>query len=51
MIISTEAVGLNTSGTLGTLVLAKKRGFLTEVRPLLGALMTSGFRISNALAL
>jgi len=44
-----EAMGLNTSGTLGTLVLAKKRGFLTAVRPLLGALMTSGFRISNAL--
>ncbi len=44
-----EAVGLNTSGTLGTLVLAKKRGFLIEVRPLLGVLMTSGFRISNAL--
>jgi len=44
-----EAIGLNTSGTLGTLVLAKKRGLLTKVKPLLDALMNSEFRIAKAL--
>jgi hypothetical protein len=44
-----EAMGLNISGTLGTLVLAKKRGFLTELKPLLAALMTSEFRMAKPL--
>jgi predicted nucleic acid-binding protein len=44
-----EAWGLNKTGTVGTLVMAKKRGLVASVTPLLDALMASGFRMSEEL--
>lgn len=44
-----QAQGINTSGTVGTLVAAKTQGLILEVTPLLNALMASGFRMSQDL--
>jgi predicted nucleic acid-binding protein len=44
-----EARGLNKTGTVGTLIVAKKRGLIAAVTPLLDALMASGFRMSEEL--
>ncbi len=40
---------INTIGTLGCLVLAKKRGLIPSVKPLLEALSISGFRMDEKL--
>jgi len=44
-----EARGLNKTGTVGTLVAAKKRGLVATLTPLLDALMASGFRMGEEL--
>lgn len=44
-----ETRDLNKIGTVGTLVLAKKRGLVASVTPLLDALMASEFRMSKEL--
>lgn len=44
-----ETRDLNKIGTVGTLVLAKKRGLVASVSPLLDALMASEFRMSKEL--
>ena len=44
-----ESRGIAVVGTLGTLVLAKKRGILERVTPHLDALLASGFRMVPAL--
>lgn len=44
-----EARGLNKTGTIGTLIAAKKRGLVPEVSPLLDDLRTAGFRMSEDL--
>lgn len=44
-----EAWGLNKTGTVGTLVVAKKQGLIAAVTPLLDALMASGFHMSEEL--
>jgi len=44
-----EARGLNKSGTIGTLVAARKRGLIAEVTPLLDELRAVGFRMSDEL--
>lgn len=41
-----EALGLSVLGTLGVLVLAKRRGLLAEVRPLVEAMREGGHFIS-----
>ncbi|MBC7226366.1 MAG: DUF3368 domain-containing protein [Thermoflexales bacterium] len=41
-----EARGLNQSGTLGVLVLAKKRHLIPAITPLLERLLDAGFRMS-----
>ncbi len=40
-------LGLRVIGTAGLLLLAKKRGVIKEVKPLLMELVEKGFRISN----
>ena len=40
---------IKTVGTIGILLSAKQRGFITLVKPLLDILMRSGFRISDIL--
>ena len=42
-------LGLRVIGILGILVLAKKRGYIKEVSPVLGALKRDGFFVSNDL--
>lgn len=44
-----EARGLNATGTVGTIVVAKKRGVISVVTPLLDRLAASGFYMSDAL--
>lgn len=44
-----QAQGLNVTGTVGTLIAAKKRGFIDNVTLLLDGLITSGFRMSAKL--
>ncbi|MCP4211605.1 MAG: DUF3368 domain-containing protein [Halieaceae bacterium] len=44
-----EARGISKTGTIGTLVMAKKRGLIVGVTPLLDSLKASGFRMSDAL--
>ncbi len=44
-----ETRGLSTIGTLGTLVVAKSRGLIPSVTPLLAELRASGFRMSEKL--
>lgn len=44
-----EARGLALIGTLGTLLLAKRRGIIEKVKPLVENLNASGFRMSNDL--
>jgi predicted nucleic acid-binding protein len=44
-----EARGLNKTGTVGTLVVAKKQGLITAVTPLLDELWAAGFRMSEEL--
>ena len=40
-----EARGLHKTGTIGTLIMAKRRGLISAVTPLLDDLRTSGFRM------
>jgi len=40
--------GIPVRGTLALLVMAKERGFIQEVRPLIGRLEEMGFRLSDA---
>jgi hypothetical protein len=42
-------LGLAVKGTLGILVLAKRRGHVEHVRPLLDALLKQGIRVSGTL--
>ncbi len=44
-----EMQGLHITGTIGTLLVAKRRGMLTEVTSLLDELQVAGFRMSRAL--
>lgn len=44
-----QAQGLNQIGTIGTLVLAKQRGLIAAVTPLLNDLINSGFHMGEAL--
>jgi hypothetical protein len=44
-----EAIGLPAIGTLGILLAAKRRGFLTVIRPNLDKLIGVGFRVSTDL--
>ena len=44
-----EARGLNKTGTIGTLIAAKKWGLILEVTPLLDDLRTAGFRMDEEL--
>lgn len=44
-----EARGLNQSGTLGVLVLARKRNLVPAITPLLERLLDTGFRMSDDL--
>jgi predicted nucleic acid-binding protein len=44
-----EARGLNKTGTVGTLIAAKKRGLISAVTPLLNELRAAGFRMSEEL--
>lgn len=44
-----EARGLTKTGTVGTLIMAKQRGLLETVTPLLDSLMASGFHMSDEL--
>ena len=44
-----EAHGLKKTGTIGTLILAKKANFIPEVTPLLAQLQAHGFRMSQEL--
>lgn len=44
-----EARGLHRTGTIGTLIMAKKQGFIPVVTPLLDKLRTMGFRMSEEL--
>ena len=43
------AYRLEYTGTVGLLLLAKRRGMIAEVRPLLTRLMRAGFRVSASL--
>ncbi len=43
------ALGLPIIGTLGILLIAKKRKVLTKIKPILDDLITNGTRISNSL--
>jgi len=42
-------LGLAVKGTLGILILAKRRGHIEKVRPLLDSLVINGIRLSNKL--
>lgn len=44
-----EARGLNKTGTVGTLIVAKRRGLISTVTPLLDRLLAAGFRMSEEL--
>jgi predicted nucleic acid-binding protein len=44
-----ESRGLNKTGTLGTLILAKQRGLITSITPLLDELLARGFRLHKEL--
>jgi hypothetical protein len=44
-----EARGLKKAGTVGTLLVAKKRGLIPAVTPLLDRLLAAGFRMSDEL--
>jgi predicted nucleic acid-binding protein len=44
-----EARGLNKAGAVGLLVMAKKRGLVTQIEPLLEELRAKGFRMSDEL--
>jgi predicted nucleic acid-binding protein len=41
--------GIKTVGTIGILLLAKQKGFISEVKPFLDMLMNTGFRMSDIL--
>jgi len=44
-----ETRGLNKTGTVGTLIVAKKRGLISAMAPLLDELQAAGFRLSEEL--
>lgn len=43
------ALGVETRGTLGLLVLAKRAGVLSEIRPAIDALLAAGYYLGPAL--
>lgn len=44
-----ERLGINITGTLGVLLLAKREKFLAKVKPLLDEIVASGFRVAEEL--
>lgn len=44
-----QSAGARVSGLLGLLILAKERGLIAELKPLLDELKTSGFYIGDSL--
>jgi predicted nucleic acid-binding protein len=46
---SAEARGLAVRGTVGVLIAARERGILPKLRPVLDALLASGFRVDRRL--
>jgi len=44
-----HAIGLPTIGTLGVLLMAKEKGLITAITPLLNELRRAGFRMSDTL--
>ena len=44
-----ERLGINITGTLGILLLAKKENFIDKVRPLLDEIISHGFRVADEL--
>jgi predicted nucleic acid-binding protein len=44
-----QALGISITGTLGVLVRAKERGFISSIKHAIDALQTVGFRISDAI--
>ncbi len=44
-----EARGLTKTGTMGTLIVAKKRGLISAITPLWDRLLAAGFRMSDEL--
>lgn len=44
-----QQIGLKVIGTAGMLLRAKRQGIITEIKPLLTALIQADFRISNAI--
>lgn len=44
-----RSIGLQSIGTLGVLLIAKEKGFVTELKPLLDNLQSGGFHMSDAL--
>lgn len=44
-----QSAGLQTMGVLGVLLVAKRKGFIASIRPLLESLLQQGFRLSHVL--
>lgn len=44
-----ERLGINITGTLGVLLLAKRERFIDKVKPLLDGIVSSGFRVAEEL--
>ncbi len=44
-----ERLGINISGTLGVLLLAKREKFIERVKPLLDKIINNGFRVADEL--
>ena len=44
-----ERLGINITGTLGILLLAKREKFIDEVKPLLDEIVSYGFRVADEL--
>lgn len=49
--IVAKQIGVSTTGTLGILLLAKERGILPAVAPVLASLQQRGFRVAEAVRL
>jgi predicted nucleic acid-binding protein len=44
-----KETGLDVTGSLGVIIAAKEKGYITSVRPVLKKILKTNFRISNAL--
>ncbi len=44
-----ERLGINITGTLGVLLLAKREKFIDKVKPLLDEIVSHGFRVADEL--